>query len=58
MMLAVSVAVTILAMLGGVYLSFWLDSAPAPTVILMFSAAFVLSFLVRQYKGRRSMAAT
>jgi manganese/iron transport system permease protein len=56
-MLAVSVAVTIVAMLGGVYLSFWLDSAPAPTIILLFSGAFVLSFLVRQYKGRISTAA-
>ena len=55
-MLAVAVAVTMASMLGGVYLSFWLDSAPAPTIILMLSGAFVVSFLVRQYKGRRSNA--
>jgi manganese/iron transport system permease protein len=55
-MLAVAVVVTVASMLGGVYLSFWLDSAPAPTIILLLSGAFVASFLVRQYKGRRSNA--
>ena len=55
-MLAVAVAVTMASMLGGVYLSFWLDSAPAPTIILLLSGAFVVSVLVRQYKGRRSNA--
>lgn len=57
-MLALSVAVTLSAMLGGVYLSFWLDSAPAPTIILLLSTAFVVSFLWRQYKGRRFNALT
>ena len=57
-MLAVAVAVTMAAMLGGVYLSFWLDSAPAPTIILLLSGAFVAAFLWRQYKGRRSNALT
>jgi manganese/iron transport system permease protein len=53
-MMAVAVAVTLAAMLGGVYLSFWIDSAPAPTIILLLSAAFVLAFLWRQagYPGR------
>ncbi|MGB3278071.1 MAG: metal ABC transporter permease [Pseudorhodobacter sp.] len=55
-MLAVAVIVTMAAMLGGVYLSFWLDSAPAPTIILLLSGIFVVSFLLRQYKGRRSNA--
>lgn len=55
-MLAVAVVVTMAAMLGGVYLSFWLDSAPAPTIILLLSGTFVVSFLLRQYKGRRSNA--
>ncbi len=47
-MMAVAVAVTLAAMLGGAYLSFWIDSAPAPTIILLLSAAFVLAFLWRQ----------
>lgn len=47
MMLA-AVGVTVVCTTGGVYLSFWLDSAPAPTIILMLSGAFVLAFLYRQ----------
>lgn len=50
-MLAVAVAVTLAAMLGGVYLSFWIDSAPAPTIILMLSAAFMLAFAARHRAG-------
>ena len=49
--LAVAVAVTLAAMLGGVYLSFWIDSAPAPTIILMLSAANVLAFAARHRAG-------
>ena len=43
-MLAVAVAVTLAASLAGVYASFWLDSAPAPTIILMLTLAFLAAF--------------
>jgi manganese/iron transport system permease protein len=43
-MLAVSVAVAVLASVTGVYLSFFLDSAPAPTIVLLLSAAFIFAF--------------
>jgi len=33
------------ASLGGVYLSFFLDSAPAPTIVLLLAAGFVLALL-------------
>ncbi len=56
-MLAVAVGVTMAAMLGGVYLSFWLDSAPAPTIILLLSGAFVAAFAWRQVKGNQKTAA-
>lgn len=49
MMLA-AVGVTVVCTTGGVYLSFWLDSAPAPTIVLMLSGAFVLAFLYRQIR--------
>jgi manganese/iron transport system permease protein len=29
---------------AGVYLSFFLDSAPAPTIVLLLSAAFIFAF--------------
>lgn len=53
-MLAVAVAVCMAAMLGGVYASFFLDSAPAPTVILILSAIFIAAFLRRQRRIRRN----
>ncbi len=45
-MLAVAVIVTLGAGLAGVYVSFFLDSAPAPTVILVLTAIFVVAFVV------------
>ena len=39
----------------GVYLSFFLDSAPAPTIVLVFAFTFILSLL--RYLGRFSRAA-
>ncbi len=45
-MLALSVAVAIAASFGGVYLSFFIDSAPAPTIVLLMSATFILAFAV------------
>ncbi len=53
-MLAVAVAVCMISMLGGVYLSFFLDSAPAPTVILILTAIFLIAFLRRTLQARRA----
>ncbi|MEM9395474.1 MAG: metal ABC transporter permease [Pseudomonadota bacterium] len=46
-MLIWAVALTVFAGIAGVYASFWLDSAPAPTMILILSAMFVIAFLRR-----------
>jgi len=46
-MLAVAVAVCFAAMLAGTYASFFLDSAPAPTVVLILTAMFIAAFLRR-----------
>lgn len=56
-MLVTAVAVTLAAMLGGVYLSFWIDSAPAPTIILLLSVTFALAFLWRQFRARVAASA-
>lgn len=53
-MLVVAAAVCMAAMLGGVYASFFLDSAPAPTIILILSAIFVAAFVRRQSQIRRN----
>jgi manganese/iron transport system permease protein len=45
-MLGVAVAVTLVAGFLGIYISFFLDSAPAPTVILVLTAIFVAAFVL------------
>jgi len=47
-MLVAAVAVNSMAMLGGVFASFYLDSAPAPTIILILTALFIAAFIYRQ----------
>jgi len=53
-MLWVSVIVCWGAMFSGTYLSFFLDSAPAPTIVLILTTVFVLAFLRRQIIARRT----
>ena len=52
-MLWVSVVMCMFAMLFGSYVSFFLDSAPAPTIILVLTAIFLLAFIRRQIITRR-----
>jgi manganese/iron transport system permease protein len=49
MMLPLAVAVTMIAMIAGIYLSFWIDSAPAPTIILLLSTIFTFVFVRKSY---------
>jgi manganese/iron transport system permease protein len=53
-MLWLSVLICAGSMLLGAYLSFFLDSAPAPTIILILTAFFILAFFRRQYLTRRA----
>lgn len=57
-MLVVAVAVTLAACLGGVYASFFLDSAPAPTIVLMLTAMFLLAFARRLTLNHRAERST
>lgn len=52
-MLVIAVAVTMLSAVAGVYLSFWLDSAPAPTIILILTGVFILAFVARLARNAR-----
>lgn len=45
-MMLVAVTVSVLSSLVGIYLSFFIDSAPAPTIVLLMSATFIVAFLV------------
>ena len=52
-MLALSVAIAVVTAFAGVYLSFFIDSAPAPTIVLLFAIAFVGAFLHATRKTAR-----
>jgi manganese/iron transport system permease protein len=57
-MLLVAVAVAVAASFLGVYLSFFLNSAPAPTIVLLMSIGFVAAFVfARQRAGRMENSA-
>ena len=51
-MLAVSVAAALLAGLAGTYASFWLDSAPAPTIVLAMTLMFLAALLRQSLRSR------
>jgi manganese/iron transport system permease protein len=57
-MLVVSVLVAVTASFAGVYVSFFIDSAPAPTIVLLMAGTFIAAF-VRQHglSIRRSVRA-
>jgi manganese/iron transport system permease protein len=44
-MLAIAVLVAVLASFFGVYLSFFIDSAPAPTIVLLMTVGFIAAFI-------------
>ncbi len=57
-MLALACAVALVSTLVGIYASFWLDSAPAPTTVLAMMIAFVASLLAPRRERARGQAAT
>lgn len=57
-MLLTACAVAVAAALLGVYLSFHLDSAPAPTIVLLLSAAFAIALAASQWRARRQTRQT
>jgi manganese/iron transport system permease protein len=55
-MLPIAVGVTMLSGVLGVYASFFLDSAPAPTIILILTAIFIGAFIRSNMATRRASA--
>lgn len=51
-MLIVAVAVTEACAITGIWLSYHLDSAPAPTIVLMLTGCFIAAFLWRTRRNR------
>jgi len=54
LMLPIAVGVTMISGFAGVYLSFFLDSAPAPTIILVLTAIFIAAFVRANRKMRQA----
>lgn len=46
-----SIAICVLACFAGIMLSYHIDSAPAPTIVVILSVIFILSFLFAPQKG-------
>lgn len=53
-MMMVAVGVTLLSSIAGIYASFWIDSAPAPTIILMLTAVFLAVFIAKTMRQGRT----
>jgi manganese/iron transport system permease protein len=45
--------IAILASFFGVYLSFFIDSAPAPTIVLLMTIGFMAAFVVTVSRAAR-----
>lgn len=54
LMLPIAAGVTLVSGFTGVYLSFFIDSAPAPTVILVLTAIFIAAFIRANKKMRQA----
>ena len=48
-----AVIMSVVTSFMGVYLSFFIDSAPAPTIVVLFSLLFVMTFIYSTQRDRR-----
>ncbi|PJE35965.1 hypothetical protein CVM52_14500 [Pseudooceanicola lipolyticus] len=55
-MLVVAAVVCMFSMLAGAYASFFLDSAPAPTIVLILTMIFIAAFIRKARQVRRASA--
>lgn len=46
----IAVALSALVSTTGVYLSYFIDSAPAPTIVLLFALVFIAIFIYSSFK--------
>ena len=57
-MLRIAVVVALLASFFGVYLSFFIDSAPAPTIVLLMTVIFIGAYVVTMRRTARAERVT
>ena len=51
-MLVTAVTVAVSSSIAGIYVSFFIDSAPAPTIVLIMSGIFILAFFRTLWQAR------
>ena len=56
-MLSAAVVAALAAGLSGIYVSFWLDSAPAPTIVLILTGLFIIALVWRTLQIYRTTTA-
>ena len=54
LMVLLSGAIAVLASLAGVWIAFFVDSAPAPTIVLVMSALFVATYAATSFRTARA----
>ena len=55
-MLILSVVIAVGASLGGIYIAFFIDSAPAPTIVLILAVIFMVAFAVETRRTAKAGA--
>ncbi|WP_313653554.1 metal ABC transporter permease [Pantoea sp.] len=56
--LLVAIIVSVLVSLSGVYLSFFIDSAPAPTIVVLFALVFIVAMVIAGRQARQPATQT
>jgi len=51
-MLLLAVSISVVASICGIYLSFFIDSAPAPTIVLLMTGMFIAAFIRTMLRAR------
>ncbi len=57
-MLVVATIVTMISSFMGIYLSFYLDSAPAPTIVLLMTFVFIIALIIQQFRFKQLRASS
>lgn len=57
-MLVVATIVTMISSFMGIYLSFYIDSAPAPTIVLLMTFVFIIALIIQQFRFKQLRASS
>lgn len=52
--LGLAVSLSVITAFAGVYLSFYLDSAPAPTIVVLFAIIFIAAIIYSTWRDKRN----